>query len=125
MNLFEIDTMMERDQFEALIFDQIMPTPSETKSTFKSLFEQDKNQAFSYLYELSKNTNYIKTKRLAENISFFYESDYSPLEITINLSKPEKDPKDIQKALEKPKEEKKGLNVSFVKKMNTIMKMQE
>ena len=108
MNLFEIDTMMERDQFEALIFDQIMPTPSETKSTFKSLFEQDKNQAFSYLYELSKNTNYIKTKRLAENISFFYESDYSPLEITINLSKPEKDPKDIQKALEKPKEEKKG-----------------
>lgn len=108
MNLFEIDTMMERDQFEALIFDQIMPTPSETKSTFKSLFEQDKNQAFSYLYELSKNTNYIKTKRLAENISFFYESGYSPLEITINLSKPEKDPKDIQKALEKPKEEKKG-----------------
>lgn len=108
MNLFEIDTMMERDQFEALIFDQIMPTPSETKSTFKSLFEQDKNQAFSYLYELSKNTNYIKTKRLAENISFFYESGYSPLEITINLSKPEKDPKDIQKALDKPKEEKKG-----------------
>jgi UDPglucose--hexose-1-phosphate uridylyltransferase len=103
-HLFSPDTIMERDCFEALIFDQIMPTPEETKQKFKKLFNQDPDLAVHYLYTLSKNVNYIKTKRLNQNIEWVYDSVYGPLQMTINLSKPEKDPKDIAKALSKPKD---------------------
>jgi len=103
-HLFSPNTTMERDCFEALIFDQIMPTPEETKQEFERLFNQDRNSAVHYLYELSKNINYIKTRRLSQNMEWVYQSNYGPFQMTINLSKPEKDPKDIAKALSKPKE---------------------
>ena len=102
--LFFPNTSMERDAFEALIFDQIMPTPEETKNEFKNLLNQDQDSAVDYLYQLSKNVNYIKTRRLSQNIEWTYDSLYGPLQMTINLSKPEKDPKDIAKALSIPKQ---------------------
>jgi len=102
--LFSPNTSMERDAFEALIFDQIMPTPEETKNEFKKLLNQDQDRAVDYLYQLSKNVNYIKTRRLSQNIEWTYDSLYGPLQMTINLSKPEKDPKDIANALSMQKQ---------------------
>lgn len=97
--LFSPNTSMERDQFEALLFDQMMPTPLETKHEFKKLFAKDKELAIKYLHQLSVHVNYIKEKRNAQNINWIYHGTYGNLEMTINLSKPEKDPKDIAKAL--------------------------
>jgi UDPglucose--hexose-1-phosphate uridylyltransferase len=98
--LFSPNTAMERDAFEALIFDQIMPTPNETKEMFKSLFKNSKDQAIQYLYNISMDVNYIKTQRIKQNINWLYPSSFGNLQMTINLSKPEKDPKDIAKALD-------------------------
>ncbi len=51
-----------------------------------------------WFYQLSLNTNYIRADRIARDVKWVYESDYGPLDITINLSKPEKDPKAIAAA---------------------------
>lgn len=99
--LFEPNTTTERDAFEAYLYDFIMPTPTETKTTFLSLYQQNRRWAFDYLYRLSIDVNYIKEKRNQQNIHFDYPSKYGKIHLTINLSKPEKDPKDIAKALEK------------------------
>ncbi|MDG0888177.1 UDP-glucose--hexose-1-phosphate uridylyltransferase [Paracholeplasma manati] len=100
LGLFEPNTLNERDAFEAYLFDFVMPSPSETKMTFLRLYQQNRRKAFDYLYHLSMDVNYIKTKRIAQNVSFHYPSIYGTIDLTINLSKPEKDPKDIAKALE-------------------------
>ncbi|MCU0104871.1 UDP-glucose--hexose-1-phosphate uridylyltransferase [Acholeplasma vituli] len=100
LGLFEPNTLTERDAFEALLYDTVMPSPKETKKTFLSLYQNNRQDAFRYLYQMSIDVNYIKTKRIAQNVSFSYPSKYGPLDLTINLSKPEKDPKDIAKALE-------------------------
>jgi UDPglucose--hexose-1-phosphate uridylyltransferase len=105
---FHPNTTLERDAYEAYLFDLIMPSPSTVKKTFDDYAKIDKEKAFSYLYELSKNVNYIKTKRINQNIHFLHQSSYGPLQITINLSKPEKDPKDIAKALEEKTDPKDG-----------------
>ncbi|MDY3195318.1 MAG: UDP-glucose--hexose-1-phosphate uridylyltransferase [Paracholeplasma sp.] len=107
-SLFEPNTIEERDSFEAYLFDLIMESPMEVKAHFSKLFKKDKEQAFDYLYTLSKDINYIKTKRLKENVTFLSDSKYGYLEITINLSKPEKDPKDIEKALKEKKVQTEG-----------------
>ena len=65
--LFSPNTLLERDQFEAFIFDQMMPTPIETKVQFKKLFAEDKDLAMQYLYDLSIHVNYIKEKRISHN----------------------------------------------------------
>ena len=105
---FRPNTTLERDAYEAYLFDLMMPSPKEIKETFKKLANTDKEKAFSYLYQLSKDVNYIKTKRIAQNIHFNYASPYGNIELTINLSKPEKDPKDIAKALEETIDLKQG-----------------
>lgn len=104
LGLFPLDTITERDSFEALIFDQIMPSPKQTKTIFKKLFKEDRDLATSFLFNLSKDVNYIKTERTNKNLNWIYPSTYGDLQITINLSKPEKDPKDIARALEKKDE---------------------
>lgn len=100
LGLFQPNTVNERDAFEAYLFDFVMPSPSETKMTFLRLYQHNRRKAFDYLYHLSIDVNYIKTKRIAQNVSFNYSSIYGTIDLTINLSKPEKDPKDIAKALE-------------------------
>jgi UDPglucose--hexose-1-phosphate uridylyltransferase len=98
--LFQPNTITERDAFEAYLFDLVMPTPGETKMTFLRLYQLNRQKAFQYLYQLSIDVNYIKTKRIAQNVTFNYPCEYGTIDLTINLSKPEKDPKDIAKALE-------------------------
>ena len=95
---FSPNTMEERDAFEAYLYDQVMEDPQTVKRKFKDQYQQSHEQATTYLYQLSQNVNYIKTERLKQNIKWQYHGAYGPLDITINLAKPEKDPRDIAKA---------------------------
>lgn len=88
----------ERDAFEAFLFDCVMPTPDQVKEIFHEKFNQTHSDATNYLYKLSKDVNYIKTERLKQNYKWTYDSKYGRLNLTINLAKPEKDPKEIAEA---------------------------
>lgn len=85
----------QREIFTARIMNVLLQRPSDVNALFYEKYNADPNLATDYFYELSKNSNYIQTKQIAKNISYTYESDYGTLDITINLSKPEKDPKQI------------------------------
>lgn len=103
--LFEPNTLDERDAFEAKIMDAVMPSPAVVKAHFHYLFEINSSLATDYLYRLSSDVNYIKKIRLQENISWIYTGKYGDLQMTINLAKPEKDPKEIAMALNRPIQE--------------------
>ncbi|TNF07565.1 MAG: galactose-1-phosphate uridylyltransferase, partial [Bacillota bacterium] len=98
LNLYPIDTIDEMDAFEAKLIDILMPTPEEVKSKFHTYYLESPKKATNYLYQLSQDVNYIKVNRLKENVSWTYPSRYGKLGVTINLAKPEKDPRDIAKA---------------------------
>lgn len=85
------------DAFEAQIIDCLLPRPSELNQIFLKKYKTGPLTATNWFHQFSVITNYIKTKRIEKNIRYNYEGKYAPLEITINLSKPEKDPLDIKK----------------------------
>lgn len=91
------NTCTSRDLFEPRIMNCIMPRPSEVVNRFYQLY-QDPIQATNYFYELSINSNYIQKSRTDKNIKFTHFYKYGDIQISINLSKPEKDPKEIAKA---------------------------
>lgn len=97
-NMIE-DTVTERDLFDTRIMNCLMPRPSDVISEFNSLYlNVSPEEATNYYYNLSKASNYIRTDRIEKNIIWKSETEYGDLDITINLSKPEKDPKEIAKA---------------------------
>ena len=81
------------DNFKALVMDSIMEKPSSVINKFYEFYQQGPAFATNYLYSLSKDSNYIQTKRIAQNVLWNEKVEYGELEMTINLSKPEKDPK--------------------------------
>ncbi|MGD9909063.1 MAG: galactose-1-phosphate uridylyltransferase [Candidatus Izemoplasmatales bacterium] len=85
------------DHFEAKMMDALLPRPSEMNKRFRELYKKAPVYATNDFYHLSQKTNYIKTKRIEKNIHFDYNGAYAPLKISINLSKPEKDPMLIAK----------------------------
>ncbi|CAM3162855.1 UDP-glucose--hexose-1-phosphate uridylyltransferase [Streptobacillus felis] len=89
------DILVFHDLLNSKIMGQILPRTSVITDTFWNKYREDKNSATEYFYAMSKKSNYIRTDRIAKNVSYNYDSKYGPLEITINLSKPEKDPKEI------------------------------
>lgn len=97
------DLSASRDVLAAEIMDLITPKPSEVNERFWQHHKQSPELATDYFYELSQQNNYIKTREIANNIAFSYESEYGDLEITINLSKPEKDPREITLAAQAKK----------------------
>ncbi|KGX91653.1 galactose-1-phosphate uridylyltransferase [Pontibacillus halophilus JSM 076056 = DSM 19796] len=97
--LIEEDTVTERDLFDAKIMDAVLPYPSSIIRSFYETYEQEGALASTdWFYELSKDSNYIRTERIAKNMHWYSPTAYGDLEITINLSKPEKDPKAIAAA---------------------------
>lgn len=98
-NIIE-DLSDEKDILAAKIMNCFMSKPSEVIKSFYKRYDESPIKATDYFYQLSKNNNYIQTKRIAKNISYKIETEYGNLDITINLSKPEKNPKDIAKAKE-------------------------
>ena len=96
-NLIE-DNITAKDLFDTRIMNCLMPRPSEVVETFNDLYQKDCQKATDYFYDLSIASNYIRKSRTDKNIRFKKYYQYGEIEITINLSKPEKDPKEIAKA---------------------------
>jgi UDPglucose--hexose-1-phosphate uridylyltransferase len=92
------NTVTERDLFDTKIMNYLMPRPSEVINTFNKLYKESPEKATDYYYNLSLASNYIRKDRIDTNIVWKTSTEYGDLDITINLSKPEKDPKDIAKA---------------------------
>lgn len=88
----------ERDCLGAELMNFITPVPSVLNQRFWQTYETDPAQAVADFYQLSQDNDYIKLAAIAKNIAFKTPSPYGDLEITINLSKPEKDPKAIAAA---------------------------
>ena len=97
--LFDASVPALRVNFEARIMGAVMPRESEVCETFRALWEKEGARAATdYFYGLCIASNYIRTAQIARNIQWNYEGKYGTLEVTINLTKPEKDPKAIAAA---------------------------
>ena len=89
------DLFDEKEIFSSKIMNCFIARPSSVNQFFYEKYKQDPHEATQYFYELSKNSNYIQMKRIRQNIEYKAATEYGDLDITINLSKPEKDPKSI------------------------------
>ena len=92
------DSLAAREILGADLMDLVTPCPSQVNRDFWATYAQSPEQAIEDFYQLSQKNDYIKLKAIAKNIAYRVPSDYGELEITINLSKPEKDPKEIAAA---------------------------
>mgnify|MGYP003081925425 FL=1 len=92
------DSLASREILGADLMDLVTPCPSQVNRDFWDTYAQSPEQAIADFYQLSQKNDYIKLKAIAKNIAYRVPSDYGELEITINLSKPEKDPKEIAAA---------------------------
>ena len=96
--IVEEDTITNRDLFDTKIMGMITPMPSVIRSKFNELYAVSPKQATDFYYKFSQATNYIRTDRIVKDEKWQAETEYGLIDITINLSKPEKDPRDIAKA---------------------------
>ena len=103
-----MDTVNSRDLFDTKLMGILTPMPREVISEFCKHYQENPEAATDWYFDFSKNLNYVRAGRIAKDLKWTYESDYGVLDITINCSKPEKDPRDIaaaktQKASSYPK----------------------
>lgn len=96
--IMEDDTITSKDLFDTKIMGLITPMPSQVREKFKRLYTESPKLATDYYYKLSQDTNYIRRDRIEKDEKWTTETEYGQIDITINLSKPEKDPRDIAKA---------------------------
>ena len=92
------DSITERDLFDTHLMGILTPRPSEVQSKFNVLYAQSPQKATDYYYHISRASDYIRTYRTKKDIKWIYTGKYGELDITINLSKPEKDPRAIAAA---------------------------
>ncbi|HEL2739254.1 TPA: UDP-glucose--hexose-1-phosphate uridylyltransferase [Streptococcus suis] len=92
------ELLEEQDMVGSCLMDLITPSPSQVNRDFWQTYQDSPEQAVADFYALSKRNDYIKVAAVAKNIYYQTPTDYGNLEITINLSKPEKDPKAIAAA---------------------------
>ena len=93
------DTITYRDLFDTKIMSMLVPRPSEVVRRFYDLYEKESPQAATdYFYKLSRDTDYIRRYRVKKDLKWIADTEFGTLDITINLSKPEKDPKAIAAA---------------------------
>ena len=92
------DSQTAREILGAELMNFITPAPSQLNREFWTTYASNPEQAVADFYQLSQKNDYIKVKAIAKNIAFKAPTAYGYLEITINLSKPEKDPKEIAAA---------------------------
>ena len=92
------NSIVYRDLFDTKIMGMLMPRPGEVIHKFQSLYEKDAKAATDYYYTLSQDSNYIRRYRIRRDMKWTAETEFGELDITINLSKPEKDPKAIAAA---------------------------
>ena len=92
------DNIVARDLFDTKLMGALTPMPREVIAIFKELYAKDPVAATDWYYKFSCDTDYIRRYRIAKDMRWKYASDYGEIDITINLSKPEKDPKAIAAA---------------------------
>lgn len=96
--LIPSNSVTYRDLFDTAIMDCLLPRPSELIRKFSEKYIVSPTDATNYYYEFSKDSNYIRMDRINKNLMWSTKTEYGDLELTINLSKPEKDPKAIAAA---------------------------
>ena len=96
------DNITAKDIFDTRIMGAITPMPREIVRTFWEKYEKDPVEATDWYYKFSCDTDYIRRYRIKKDMRWKYESEYGELDVTINLSKPEKDPKAIAAARNAP-----------------------
>ncbi|MGL5352184.1 MAG: UDP-glucose--hexose-1-phosphate uridylyltransferase [Clostridium sp.] len=94
-NIIEGDSVILNELFQSKIMALIVDRPSNIIKKFNEIYEINPREATEYFYELSKNSNYIRTNDVAKDKKWKHSTIYGELDITINLSKPEKDPRAI------------------------------
>lgn len=87
----------EKEIFSAELMNCFVARPSVINAEFQQKLKQNPKDATDYFYALSKNSNYIQMNRIRKNIEFKADTAYGPIDITINMSKPEKDPEQIKR----------------------------
>ncbi len=98
VGLIESNTVVYRDLFDTKLMGILTPRPSEIIKNFSALYGISPEAATDYFYHISRTSDYIRTYRVSKDLKWKYEGKYGELDITVNLSKPEKDPKAIAAA---------------------------
>ena len=96
------DSVVYRDLFDTMLMGRLTPRPAQVVEKFKTLYAQSPQKATDWYYQFSQDTNYIRRDRIAKDMKWITPTEYGDLDITINLSKPEKDPKAIAAARNLP-----------------------
>ena len=92
------DSIVYRDLFDTKLMNCLMPRPAQVQKEFWEKYEEDPEKATDYFYKLSQDSDYIRRYRVKKDQKWSVDSEYGKIDITINLSKPEKDPKAIAAA---------------------------
>ena len=92
------DDIIHRDLFDTKIMSMLMPRPGEVIRKFHELYEKSPREATDFFYKLSQDSDYIRRYRIVKDQKWVAPTKYGDLDVTINLSKPEKDPKAIAAA---------------------------
>ena len=92
------DTAASRDLFDTKIMGKVTKMPSSVIAEFNTLYKRCPKDATDYFYNLCIDSNYIRADRISRDVKWTSKTEYGEIDITINLSKPEKDPKDIAAA---------------------------
>ena len=96
--VLETDSVVYRDLFDTKLMNCLMPRPSEVAAEFWKRYEESPQAATDYFYKLSQDSDYIRRYRVCKDLKWKTATRYGDLDITVNLSKPEKDPKAIAAA---------------------------
>ena len=92
------DTVNSRDLFDTKVMGILTPMPREVNASFKAYYAEGAERATDWYYDFSKKLNYVRAGRIAKDLKWTYDTEYGTLDVTINRSKPEKDPRDIAMA---------------------------
>lgn len=92
------NTNASRDLFDTKIMGALTPMPRDVNRAFRDKYAESPVTATDWYYDFSKQLNYVRAGRIAKDMKWVYKSEYGDLDVTINLSKPEKDPRDIAAA---------------------------
>ncbi len=92
------DSIVYRDLFDTRLMNCLMPRPSQVQKSFWEKYEKSPEEATEYFYKLSQDSDYIRRYRVKKDMKWKVDSPYGEIDITVNLSKPEKDPKAIAAA---------------------------
>lgn len=95
--ILEDDTVTMKDLFDTKIMGILTPAPSVVRRNFAEKYQVSPKTATDFYYHFSQATNYIRTDRIVKDEKWTTDTEFGQMDITINLSKPEKDPRDIAK----------------------------